>query len=260
MRATRATATRMNRVFFRTDSGVRVPAVSEREMREVDRIAVEKFGLGILQMMENAGRSLAQHVMERLSESAREVLILAGTGGNGGGGLCCARHLRNHGVKVGVVLTRAPGQLSGAAQRQWEILMHSGVEALPLNAAGRALESAAIVVDAILGYSLHGAPRGAAAELIMRCNEVARHVLALDLPSGLDATSGDAPGDSVRANETLTLALPKMGLQRFAGDLYAADIGIPTAVYQELDLDIPNFFGDEYRVKLSAEESLPDLD
>jgi NAD(P)H-hydrate epimerase len=223
-------------------------------MRAVDRIAGEDFGLGILQMMENAGRGLAQHVMERLPDSELGVVVLAGTGGNGGGGLCCARHLLNHGVRVSVVLTRPPDQYSGAAGRQWEILARSGVGALPLEDSGRALESAAIVVDALLGYSLRGAPRGAAAELIERCNQVADYVLALDLPSGLDATSGDAPGDSIRADETLTLALPKTGLRRYAGDLFVADIGIPAAVFRQVGLDVPDFFGNRYRIRLSVEE------
>jgi NAD(P)H-hydrate epimerase len=80
---------------FRTEDGAIVPAITAAQMREVDRIALEEFGLGVLQMMENAGRNLAQNVQDMLGGAGGEVAILAGSGGNGGGGLCCARHLRN---------------------------------------------------------------------------------------------------------------------------------------------------------------------
>lgn len=254
MNATKTNPPLADRVLFITDSGKAIPAVTEAEMRAVDHIASKEFGLGILQMMENAGRSLAQHVMERLAERERGVVVLAGAGGNGGGGLCCVRHLLNHSVEARVVLTKPPGEYTGAAGRQWEILARSGVEPLALDASGQALESAAIVVDALLGYSLRGAPRGAAAKLIERCNHAADYVLALDLPSGLDATSGESPGACIRADETLTLALPKTGLRRYAGDLFVADIGIPAAVFGQLGLDVPEFFGRRYRIRLRAEE------
>ena len=77
---------------FWTEEGVCVPAVTTEQMREVDRIAVEKFGLTILQMMENAGRSLAENILDMLDDERGEVAILVGGGGKGGGGLCCARH------------------------------------------------------------------------------------------------------------------------------------------------------------------------
>jgi NAD(P)H-hydrate epimerase len=79
--------------LFRTPEGIPVPAVTAEQMREVDRIAVEDFGLGILQMMENAGRNLAANLMEMLASMDGEVTVLAGAGGNGGGGLRSARHL-----------------------------------------------------------------------------------------------------------------------------------------------------------------------
>lgn len=80
---------------FRTDTGARVPAVTADEMAEIDHIAVEEFGLALQQMMENAGRTLAQHARQVGSEP---VAVLAGNGGNGGGGLVCARHLLNRDV------------------------------------------------------------------------------------------------------------------------------------------------------------------
>jgi len=98
---------------FRTESGRQVAAVTAAEMRDVDRTAVEEFGLSLLQMMENAGRNLARHVRDTGHEP---VVVLAGNGGNGGGGLCAARHLANREVDVSVVLDRSPENLEGAAR------------------------------------------------------------------------------------------------------------------------------------------------
>jgi NAD(P)H-hydrate epimerase len=254
-------------VTFRTDSGLRVPAVTADQMREVDRIAVEDFGLGILQMMENAGRNLALNVVDMLglAEVSRhpassdvgpgqrpEVAILAGSGGNGGGGLCCARHLHNRGFRVSVLLTRDPAELSGAAAHQLRILRAAGIEPVELADADEVLRRSWIVVDALIGYSLRGAPRGRAAQLIDRSNEQAARVLSLDLPSGLDATTGDVPGAVVRPERTLTLALPKTGLRDLPGELYLADIGIPPEVYRALDLSFEWPSGGRYWLPLET--------
>jgi NAD(P)H-hydrate epimerase len=222
--------------IFRTEDGRPVPAVTAAQMREVDRIAVEEFGLGILQMMENAGRNLAQHVLEMIDGTAGEVTILAGAGGNGGDGLCCARHLHNRGFQVRLVLDREAAAMRGAAATQLQILRAAGLEPVDRYQATDAIRRADLVVDALIGYSLRGAPRGRAAELIELCNLHAGRVLALDVPSGLDATTGKTPGVAVRAERTLTLALPKTGLRDAGGALYLADIGIPPEVYQRLDL------------------------
>ena len=107
-----------------------------------------------------------------------------------------------------------------------------------------------IVVDALIGYSLRGAPQGKAAELIDLCNQHAARVLSLDVPSGLDATTGATPGLAVHPERTLTLALPKTGLQRVAGELYLADIGIPPEVYHRLGLSFELPFDKSYWIRL----------
>jgi NAD(P)H-hydrate epimerase len=235
---------------FFTSEGMSVPAVTAEEMREVDRIAVEDFGLGILQMMENAGRNLAQVVRGMVPEPLGPIAILAGSGGNGGGGLCCARHLHNRGFEVLLVLDRAADGLRGAARHQARILHRAGLEPVAPEGAVEAITGAALVIDALIGYSLHGAPRGRAADLIAACNLHARQVLSLDVPSGLDATSGEMPGLAIQPSRTLTLALPKTGLSRSAGDLYLADIGIPPEVYEPLGLVVQPIFGGHYWLPL----------
>lgn len=237
---------------FRTEGGASVPAVTEAEMREVDRIAVEEFGLGILQMMENAGRTLAGNVQAMLGGAGGRVAVLAGSGGNGGGGLCCARHLRNRGFAVSIVLDRDASALAGAARVQLGILLAAGSRPVDPSRAPEALRRAQVVVDALIGYSLRGAPRGRTAELIELCNEHAPRIASLDLPSGLDATTGEAPGAVVRPERTVTLALPKTGLARAAGELYLADIGIPPEVYRPLGLSVELPFGERDWIRLVA--------
>ena len=235
---------------FQTEDGVVVPAVTTAQMREVDRIAVEEFGLGLLQMMENAGRNLAENVLELLDEVGGEVAILAGSGGNGGGGLCCARHLHNRDLKVWIVLDRDEGALKGAARHQLYTLQAAGVHPVAPSQAREALHRSQVVVDTLIGYSLRGAPRGRVAELIDLCNEHAARVLSLDVPSGLDSTTGEAPGRIVRPERTLTLALPKTGLRHVPGELYLADIGIPPEVFQRIGVSFEPPFGRRYWVRL----------
>jgi NAD(P)H-hydrate epimerase len=236
--------------MFRTANGIAVPAVTADQMREVDRIAVEEFGLGILQMMENAGRNLAENVMDMLGGAEGQVTVLAGSGGNGGGGLCCARHLHNRGFTVWVVLSKETTALTGAARNQLDILQAAGLRPAAPSEAQDVIRRAHIVVDALIGYSLRGAPRGRAAELIELCNQHAARVISLDVPSGLDATTGETPGAAVRPERILTLALPKTGLEGVPGDLYLADIGIPPQVFQQLGLFLEPFFGQRYWVRL----------
>ncbi len=236
---------------FHTDDGIELPAVTSEEMREVDRVAMDEFGLGVLQMMENAGRSLAMHAMEMLSEGAGRVAVLAGSGGNGGGGLCCARHLRNHGVDVDLVLDRPPSRLAGAPAEQFRVLAESGAKPVPERDVPRAVGGAAVIVDALTGYGLVGAPRGRVAELIEIANQSGGRILSLDVPSGVNATTGAALGGAIRPERTLTLALPETGLARVAGELYVADIGIPLSVYERLSIVVQPFFRGRYSVRVS---------
>jgi NAD(P)H-hydrate epimerase len=244
-----------NAMFFRTEDGIVVPAVTADQMREVDRIAVEEFGLSILQMMENAGRNLAENVIDMLDSARGEVTVLAGAGGNGGGGLCCARHLHNRGFKVWVVLDRDPRMLRGAAANQLNILQTASLQPAAPTEASELMRRSQIVVDALIGYSLRGAPQGKAAELIDLCNRYAARVLSLDIPSGLDATTGATPGPVVRPERTLTLALPKTGLTKVEGELCLADIGIPPEVFQRLGLSLEPPFRKRYWVRLEEKGS-----
>ena len=234
---------------FLTESGLAVPAVTADQMREVDRIAVEEFGLGLLQMMENAGRNLAGVALEMLGGSTGPVAVLAGKGGNGGGGLCCARHLHNRGIEVALLLDGSEEELTVGPANQFAILRAAGVVVADPSMAEHLIAGATLVVDALIGYSLRGAPSGRGAELIAACGERARRVLSLDVPSGVDATSGERPGVAIEPDRTLTLALPKTGLADLDTELYLGDIGIPPEAYRGIGLEVPPLFGDRYWIR-----------
>ncbi len=241
-------------VTFITEAGDRLPTLTEEQMREVDRIAMADFGLGVLQMMENAGRNLALHAIENVNDPNAEIVILAGSGGNGGGGISCARHLRNHGYRVRLFLTRDPSELRGSAGAQYHIVEKAGLTATAASEAEEHVQQAALVIDALIGYSLKGAPRGITKELIETANEFSDRTLALDIPSGFDSTSGETPGVAIKPHSTLTLALPKTGLREVPGELYVADIGIPPEVYLPLGITLEPFFGGAYWVRITAAE------
>jgi NAD(P)H-hydrate epimerase len=220
-----------------------IPAVTADQMRTIDRIATQELGLDILQMMENAGRALATFVARRVPTG--RVLCLAGKGGNGGGGLAAVRHLENWGFDVAA--TVVDEALSDATNRQRGILERSGlaVGGVP-DLAEIDPKDVAAVVDAVIGYGLADDPRGDAAALISFANRCPFRV-SLDVPSGLEATTGRARRPCVRTHATVTLALPKKGLLRpeagpYVGELWLADVGIPPAVYARLGLPVSRPF------------------
>jgi NAD(P)H-hydrate epimerase len=222
-----------------------VPSVTAAQMREVDRLMVEEFGIELLQMMEHAGRAVARVAQDHFFDgdtTGRRIVVLSGTGGNGGGGLVAARHLSNAGAVVRVRTTRPEDAYDGVPAHQLGILRRMGI---PVRSDGALPARADLVVDALLGYSLDGPPRGVAADLIRWANEQPAPVLSLDLPSGVDATTGEAFAPHVRASATVTLALPKSGLATSndaVGALYLADIGVPPALYARLGLPADPIF------------------
>jgi len=235
---------------FVTAHGVEVPAVDAAQMREVDRIAIEETGPNLFQMMENAGRNLARLAIDVLGDPWQDakVLVLSGSGGNGGGGICAARHLANRNVSVTLCLAD-PSKLQGVPAFQRTILKSTSAREIAFDRIQD--EHPDLVLDALIGYGLQSAPSGRVADLIEWTTSSAAPVLALDIPSGVDATSGATPGVFVNARWTLTLALPKKGLRaQLSGELYLADIGIPSAVYQRIGLPYVPPFGRDFYVPL----------
>jgi NAD(P)H-hydrate epimerase len=215
-----------------------VPALTTAQVIEVDRAMIEDFHIELQQMMENAGRNLAHVARTRFLDGdprGKRVVMLAGTGGNGGGALVCARRLHTWGAQVQVLVTKGDDGFAPVAAHQLDILRRMHVP-IALAEAVATVSSADLIIDGIIGYSLSGAPRGAAAELIRWANAQGTPILALDAPSGVDTTTGAIFEPAIRATATMTLALPKSGLRApgvepQVGELYLADISVPPELY-----------------------------
>ena len=247
-------------------TGRRVPAISTDEMREVDRAMVEDYGIQLVQMMENAGRNLALLTTSILGGEphGKAVLVLAGRGNNGGGGMVAARHLTDFGAKATVLLAAPAQQLSGVPALQAGILEKAGIGLqafgdVPSQKMEAFFSEADVILDALIGYGLTGDPKEPIASMIRRANASARPIVSLDAPSGLDTTTGEAHDPIIEATATLTLALPKTGLGRpqaraLVGRLYLADIGIPLPLYRRLGVEGSPLFPPAGLVELAFEE------
>lgn len=207
--------------------------LTTNQMIEVDRLMMEEWYISLVQMMENAGRNLAELAKRRLGGTIAEkkICVLAGTGNNGGGGLVAARHLHNWGARVEVSLIGKSERLKDIPKHQWQIIKKMG-----LSVQNPDLDSVELILDALIGYGIRGNPRPLIADWINRANESNVPILALDVPSGLDMTSGNPYSPCIKASATLTLALPKTGLitetaKPYVGRLYLADIGVPPELY-----------------------------
>jgi len=216
--------------------------LSQAEVREVDRLAIEDYGVPGVVLMENAGAGAAR-LLESLGIGG-PVVIVCGKGNNGGDGFVMARHLDLAGHAVRLLLASRPDEIRGDAAVNLAIAARSGLAIECLAAAGQAaweqrLSAAAWIVDALLGTGASGAPTGAVATAIAATNAVrargSARVLAVDLPSGLDCDTGTAAGECVRADATATFVARKRGFDAaeaagLAGAVHVIGIGAPRAV------------------------------
>lgn len=236
-----------------------VPYLTTAQMVEVDRAMIEDYKIELIQMMENAGRNLAHLARERFFDGDphdKKVVVLTGTGGNGGGALVCARRLHNYGAQVQVFVTKPDGEFTPIPAHQLDILRRMKVPVAQADAVTQ-VETPALIVDGVIGYSLKGAPRGTAGDLIRWANAQSAPILALDAPSGVDTTTGTVFDPAIQATATMTLALPKEGLrapgvEACVGELYLADISVPPELYAEpaLGLAVGYIFAERDIVRL----------
>lgn len=213
-------------------------------MAACDRRAIEDYRIPGLLLMENAGLQTVECVLETFGAAPESALVLCGKGNNGGDGLVIARHLSQAGCRVQIVLLAEGADLEGDAAANLEIVRALGLPLLELpepedwERRGPDPESFALVVDAMLGTGLRDGARGAPARAIEALDGCDRPIVAVDLPSGLSADSGVAPGAAVRADLTVTFAAPKVchvltPAADHCGELAVVDISIPTAVLDE---------------------------
>ena len=217
-------------------------AMSRDQVRDVDRRAIEEYGLPGIVLMENAGRGTAELIME-LGIGGR-VVICAGKGNNGGDGFVIARHLLNHGYEAELYLFCEPLKLQGDAAVNYHVLRSAGWEGriigenIDEETLAAEFEDADWIADALLGTGTSGRLRAPFPSIIRAINNSPANVLAVDLPSGMDCDSGAALGECVVADDTATFVAPKLGFlspgaETYTGTVHVIDIGVPRCLFAE---------------------------
>lgn len=217
--------------------------VTAEEMRHMDRRTIEEYDMPGLLLMENAGLQVVHQVERRFgSWRGKRVLVLCGGGNNGGDGMVVARHAAQRGAEVQIVLATDPAKVTGDALTNLRIVQKLG---LPLHVLHSADELTSIwkqgwhlVVDALLGTGVRGEVRGLIGEVIRFFDKCSVPIVAVDVPSGINADTGAVCGSAVRATLTVTFGAMKVGLvvypgAEYAGEVVVADIGIPRAVVEQ---------------------------
>jgi NAD(P)H-hydrate epimerase len=234
--------------------------LSRAAVRELDRRAMDEFAVPGVVLMENAGRGAAE-VLMRLNPGRGPVVVLCGPGNNGGDGFVIARHLDYHGWPVAVLPFEQDGtpevgtartvaamadQLPAAARTNFEIVRRAKIGHLPGHGSAAEAVAAAVaaagpggwVVDALFGTGLSRPIRPPFDAVVAAVNAAGRPVLAIDVPSGLDADTGEPLGPAVRAAHTVTFVAPKLGFRNpaaaaYTGTVHVIDIGAPRALVDE---------------------------
>ena len=223
-----------------------LPSLTSRQVKEVDALAQERFGISVDWLMEAAGWQVARFC-------PADTAVVCGVGNNAGDGLAAARHLHRWGKLASVCCLNA-ARLPSAAARELEALRKLGIQVF----GELRLSGAQAVVDAILGTGVSRRPEGDFAAWIEGVNSAQLQVIAVDVPSGLDADTGVAYAPSVHAQTTVTLGLPKAGLlvgdgPRLSGEVWVVDIGVPFEAYAVLGVHVPaGLFSNGDRVRLDS--------
>ncbi len=221
--------------------------VEPQVMKDMDRKAVEEYGVPGLILMENAGRNVAEFVVKRYpSRIKRGVAVFCGKGNNGGDGFVAARHLKNMGCDVNLYILSNKEDISGDSLINlniWQAMgedVHVVLKESDIEKHRFSMIHSGLVIDAVLGTGLKNGPAGVYAAVIEHINEISLPVVSVDIPSGLDGATGRPLGSTVRADMTVTMALPKTGLVtypgiKYTGELKIADIGMPARIIDEED-------------------------
>lgn len=236
--------------------------VTAAQMRDVQRVAQEDFGIDILQLTENAGRATAVLALAMLGGRGRghRVVVLCGGGNKGAAGLAAARHLANWGCRIDPIIAGVEDEVSFTARRQIQTLRQAGIlepadeESSEITVEDQ-LAEADLVIDALVGYGLEGPPQGVAAAVTDLALQAARPTLAVDVPTGVNATTGEVSVPAIRATTTLMLDLPKRGVlepgaRLNTGELFIADLGIPVSVPERLGISVGSLFHEGPIVRL----------
>jgi NAD(P)H-hydrate epimerase len=214
--------------------------LTREQVRTIDRLASERYGIPAVVLMENAARAVAEAAKQMIGPKPSGVVIfLCGGGNNGGDGMAAARHLHNAGVSVEVMLTADPSKYVGEAMTNWQI-----VKAMKLPT-GRgdfsyiSRQKPALIVDAIFGTGLTEPPRQPFQELLDGIEKCGAPILAVDIPSGMDCDRGVPAGvGCIKAKRTVTFVAEKIGFaspsaKQYTGEVTVGDIGCPRELIEE---------------------------
>ncbi len=213
-------------------------AITAAEMKKADKAAIEEFGIPSLLLMENAGRGAAKIALDDFLKKGQKAVCICGKGNNGGDGFVCTRHLINQGINVDIFLIGDEFGLKKDAKVNFQILKKMDADIYQLNSENNfsffqdKIKDAELIIDAIFGIGISGKIREPYFGIIETINKAERKVLALDVPSGLEATEGVPLGTCIRADKTVTFAAPKTGIVQnqgphFCGEVIVVDISIP---------------------------------
>ncbi len=234
------------------------------QMQELDRKAMEAYRIPGIVLMENAGRGATEVISKTFPDLQRKkIAIIAGKGNNGGDGFVIARHLLNQGISVKVFLLTDPKALRGDAETNFHIFLRMKGEVIPASSSKdyqkvkKDLEKFDLLIDGIFGTGLDAEVRGYYREVIDHLNTLQKPIVAIDIPSGLDANTGKPLGTAVRASLTVTFGLPKIahlvspGLD-YVGLVKVIDIGIPRRLVEEEEIHTHLLEGDEIKKWISS--------
>jgi len=214
-------------------------SLTRDQVRQVDRLAIEKYHIPGIVLMENAARGATDVALQMLGPAPNQnVLILCGGGNNGGDGLAIARHLYNHGHNILIGLCTDPAKYQGDALINWRIIEAMNLPRLPWDKVFDHLPAPNLIIDAIFGTGLTESPRPPFAQIVDRVTAARRPILAIDIPSGVDCDTGRPLGPCIRATRTVTFVAQKIGFEnpeskQFTGEVTVADIGCPPEAIDE---------------------------
>jgi NAD(P)H-hydrate epimerase len=206
--------------------------LTRQQVREVDRRAIQEYGIPGVVLMENASRNASRVALVMLRRRTRSALVLCGGGNNGGDGLAIARHLHNRNIDVQIAATVAPEEYKGDAAVNASIAQAMGLPIVPISPGLIAAWQGGLIVDAIFGTGLSRPPGEDFAALVQAVEKSPARVLAVDVPSGLDCDTGLPLGVAMRAEVTVTFVARKIGFanpasREYTGRVVVADIGVP---------------------------------
>lgn len=234
---------------------------TQQQMNQLDQYTIQQLGLPGIVLMENAGFAVVQKIIDDVKAARPIVLVLAGGGNNGGDGFVIARRLVDADFPVRVMLAVEPEKLRGDAKIHYDAYIKRKLEVVQYDADILAtwLIDSEIVIDCLLGTGAHGAVRSPMKEIIGTVNKAQKKVYAVDIPSGVNANTGEVVDNvAIKATKTITFVMPKLGFfmqsgPQYIGEWEAVDISVPSSAVNELALTMPVLLDEK-----QAREALPE--